>query len=71
MSAAVLGASALTGVPSAGAATYPNDWHGYHYDAAHSGYNPHTPAAGALSRAWTARLDGVVQASPLVARGVV
>jgi outer membrane protein assembly factor BamB len=47
------------------------EWHGYHYDAAHSGYNPSIPVAGALSRAWTVRLDGVVQASPLVARGVV
>jgi outer membrane protein assembly factor BamB len=53
-----------------GASTF-TEWHGYHYDAAHSGYNPNIPAAGALSRAWTARLDGVVQASPLVARGVV
>jgi hypothetical protein len=71
VSAALLGASVLIGLPPVAAATYPNDWHGYHYDAAHSGYNPHTPAAGALSRAWAARLDGVVQASPLVARGVV
>jgi outer membrane protein assembly factor BamB len=71
LSVAVLGASVLMGAPPAAAATYPNDWHGYHYDAAHSGYNPHTPAAGTLGRAWTARLDGVVQASPLVARGVV
>src|SRR5689334_238278 len=55
-------------VPAASSFT---EWHGYHYDAAHSGYNPNIPAAGALSRAWTARLDAAVQASPLVARGVV
>lgn len=53
-----------------GPASY-TEWHGYHYDAAHSGYNPDIPPAGTLRRAWTARLDGVVQASPLVARGVV
>lgn len=52
-------------------ATAVTEWPGYHYDAAHSGYNPGIPVAGALSRAWTARLDGVVQASPLVARGMV
>jgi outer membrane protein assembly factor BamB len=55
-------------VPDASAFT---EWHGYHYDAAHSGYNPGIPAAGSLARAWTARLDGAVQASPLVAHGVV
>src|SRR4051812_12683513 len=57
--------------PISPTATAYTEWHGYHYDGAHSGYNPNIPAAGALSRAWTARLDGVVQASPLVARGVV
>ena len=53
-----------------GASSY-TEWHGYHYDAAHSGYNPHIPTAGALSRAWATRLDATVQASPLVARGIV
>jgi len=53
-----------------GAASF-TEWPGYHYDAAHSGYNPTIPPAGALSRAWAAKLDAPVQASPLVARGVV
>jgi hypothetical protein len=56
--------------PAAAASSF-TEWHGYHYDAAHSGYNPHIPAAGALSRAWSAKLDAPVQASPLVAKGVV
>src|SRR3954451_13734059 len=58
-------------VPTTATATTYTEWHGYHYDGAHSGYNPNIPVAGALSRAWSTRLDGVVQASPLVAKGVV
>lgn len=42
------------------------DTHGYAYDNAHSGYNPAVPAVGRIAKAWTANLDGVVQASPLV-----
>jgi len=42
------------------------DTHGYAYDNAHSGYNPAVPAIGRIAKAWTANLDGVVQASPLV-----
>jgi len=43
------------------------DWPGYHRDLQHSGYAAATPAAtGPLSNAWSAPLDGVVQASPLV-----
>jgi hypothetical protein len=61
---------AVTGPLTPGATSF-TEWHGYHYDAAHSGYNPNIPPAGALSRAWTARLDAAVQASPLVAHGVV
>jgi hypothetical protein len=68
---ALLTAVAAIEPSAADAATTFSEWHGYHYDAAHSGYNPNIPAAGALSRAWATRLDGVVQASPLVARGVV
>ncbi len=44
----------------------PADWPGYHGDAAHSGLAATMPPAGALTTAWRAAMDGVVQASPLV-----
>ena len=46
--------------PIPGASTF-TEWHGYHYDAAHSGYNPNIPAAGALSRARELEALGFLQ----------
>ncbi len=46
-------------------------WHGYHRDAGHSGYQPGMPTPSALRPAWRATLDGVVQASPLVVGDLV
>ena len=52
---------------SAGSPPTPGaDWPAYHGDLQHSGYAADLAAPGALSTAWTADLDGVVQASPLV-----
>ena len=47
------------------------DWLNYHYDPAHTGFNPATPAAGPLSIAWTRRLDGAVYGQPLAIGGLV
>src|SRR5438874_670288 len=58
-------------VPSRAEAAVQVEWHRYHYDLAHSGYGATIPAPGPLKRAWSARLDGQVYASPLVAEGVV
>ena len=64
-------ATFLAPAPPAGAATVDVEWHRYHYDVAHSGYNPSTPAPGTLKKAWSVTLDGQVYASPLVAEHIV
>lgn len=53
-------------MPPLTAATTPTDWPGYHGDVQHTGFAADLPVAGKLAKAWTAALDGVVQASPLV-----
>jgi len=59
-------------VKTAAAATSVNvDTRQYHYDPAHSGYNPATPAFTKAVKSWSAQLDGVVQGSPLVVNGLV
>jgi hypothetical protein len=64
--------AATVQTPSASAAQrVETEWHGYHYDVAHSGYGAGIPAPGTLKRAWSVRLDGPVYASPLVAQGIV
>lgn len=68
---AAVGSLALTSTAAAAGAPVVVDTHQYHYDGAHSGFHPNTPAVGRLARAWTARLDGAVQASPLVVNGTV
>lgn len=45
------------------------DWPVYHRNAARTGYDPAFPAPGALSRAWSAGLDGAVYGQPIVVRG--
>lgn len=47
------------------------EWHRYHYDVAHSGYDPYTQPPGTLKKAWSVALDAPVNASPLVAEGIV
>ena len=46
------------------------DWPTYHGDNARTGVAS-SPALGQLSRAWTAKVDGDVYASPLIAKGRV
>ena len=64
----------VSGQPSLGTTTLAagtvDESHGYHRDAAHSGYDPATPAAGAMSVAWKARLDGRVYAATITAGGL-
>jgi outer membrane protein assembly factor BamB len=60
-------AIALAATPAPGGAA---DWATYHGDNARTGVAG-SPALGHLSRAWTAKVDGDVYASPLVARGRV
>ncbi|MCU1623035.1 MAG: hypothetical protein JWL79_1880 [Frankiales bacterium] len=55
----------LLQAPSAQAAPSQN-WYQYHGDGLHAGYSPSTPRPTAPKAVWKARLDGVVQASPLV-----
>ena len=43
----------VTTAPLSPGATTFTEWHGYHYDAAHSGYNPNIPAARSWPRAWS------------------
>jgi outer membrane protein assembly factor BamB len=66
--------------PSAGATTLPSksadqataDWPVYHLDSTHSGNAVHFPAlSGALTKAWSVKLDGAVYAEPLVVNGTV
>jgi outer membrane protein assembly factor BamB len=63
----VAAVAALAGnAPGAQAA----DWPTYHGDNARTGVAS-SPPLGQLSRAWSAKLDGQVYASPLIARGRV
>ncbi len=71
---ALLPALALTlpllQAPSADAAVSQN-WYQYHRDSLHAGYSPSTPRPTVPKAVWKARLDGVVQASPLVINSIV
>ena len=60
-------ASVTTGTVPAGTAR----WTTYHHDAARTGVDPSSPAAGKLSQAWERQLDGAVYAEPLVVGSVV
>ena len=51
--------------PSPGPALSAQDWPTYHRDAARTGNAPDSPAAGRLSVAWRAHLDGAVYGQPL------
>ena len=62
----VAAVAALAGNGTARAA----DWPTYHGDNARTGVAS-SPALGQLSRAWSARLDGRIYASPLIAGGRV
>ncbi len=46
------------------------EWHGYHRDAGHSGYDASVPPAGRLSVAWRAALDGRVYGAAVTAGGL-
>jgi outer membrane protein assembly factor BamB len=62
---ASLPAAAAAGIT--GASTAPTaSWPAFDQNAARTGVAPGLPAAGALSTAWTARLDGAVYGQPLV-----
>ncbi|MCH6471745.1 outer membrane protein assembly factor BamB family protein [Sinomonas terrae] len=65
--------SPLTQAPSSRlpVALEPGDWPTYHHDAARTGAALNLPPMGALSSAWSARLDGAVYGEPLVVRGRV
>ncbi len=62
-------ADPATSRPGADAAG--TNWPLYHRNAARTGVATGLPAAGALSTAWTRRLDGAVYGQPLVIGGLV
>jgi polyvinyl alcohol dehydrogenase (cytochrome) len=62
VAAATLAARTVPAVPAASGA----DWTQYNSDAARTGGAVGVPAAGALSTAWNAGLDGAVYGQPLV-----
>src|SRR5437764_8940348 len=57
--------------PSGSAALGKDDWPTYHRDNERTGMAPDFPAPHALSKAWTAKLDGAVYGQPLVVGGTV
>jgi hypothetical protein len=57
--------------PASPAALPATDWTTYHRDAARTGVDPASPAAGRLAIAWRRRLDGAVYGQPLVISGLV
>lgn len=63
--------TAITPVSIQTTSTRPDTWVNYHRDAAHSGYDPLTPPATKLRRAWAVKFDGAVYGSPIQIRGLV
>jgi outer membrane protein assembly factor BamB len=63
-----IGGATSTTVPTASTAA---DWPAYHHDAARTGVDTSSPAAGELDSAWNRDVDGQVYAEPLVVAGVV
>ncbi len=58
--------------PSKSADPATADWPVYHLDSTHSGNAVHFPSlSGALTKAWSVKLDGAVYAEPLVVNGTV
>src|ERR1700736_5506337 len=47
------------------------DWTIYHFDGAHTGYDPSAPAVSSFSSNWSTTVDGLVMAEPLYYNGLV
>ncbi|TMD32377.1 MAG: hypothetical protein E6I95_10810 [Chloroflexi bacterium] len=54
-----------------GGASASADWTTYHFDGAHTGYDPSPPAVSSFSSSWSTTVDGLVMAEPLYFNGLV
>jgi outer membrane protein assembly factor BamB len=56
---------------TAGAVSVSADWTTYHFDGAHTGYDPSAPAVSSFSSNWSTNVNGLVLAEPLYFNGQV